>query len=250
MRVLALGWGVQSFTLAAMVALGELEHIDAAIHADTLHESQLTYEFARRWTPWLQEHNVNVVTVSDPQQAETGFFISKMLIPVFTLKGQIRGQVWRKCTHRWKVAPIRRWLQANRSRKPVEQWLGISLDEALRMTPSRVKYITLRWPLIEKRMTRRDCVTWLIQHSLEVPWKSACTFCPYHSTQEWRRVRSVPADWGEAVNVDRALRNAKPPYLSFVHPSRRPLEEINLLASSKKGQLRLWDEECTGLCGL
>ena len=41
MRVISLGWGVQSFTLAAMVALGELEPIDAAIHADTTHDSVL-----------------------------------------------------------------------------------------------------------------------------------------------------------------------------------------------------------------
>jgi hypothetical protein len=31
---ISLGWGVQSFTLAAMVALGELPPVDVAIHAD------------------------------------------------------------------------------------------------------------------------------------------------------------------------------------------------------------------------
>ena len=31
MKVISLGWGVQSFTLAAMVALGELEPVDYAI---------------------------------------------------------------------------------------------------------------------------------------------------------------------------------------------------------------------------
>ena len=33
MKIISLGWGVQSFTLAAMVALGELEPVDFAIHA-------------------------------------------------------------------------------------------------------------------------------------------------------------------------------------------------------------------------
>ena len=50
MKVISLGWGVQSFTLAAMVALGELEPVDYAIHADTTHESILTYRFAEKWT--------------------------------------------------------------------------------------------------------------------------------------------------------------------------------------------------------
>ena len=32
MRVISLGWGVQSFTLAAMAALGDIPPVDAAIH--------------------------------------------------------------------------------------------------------------------------------------------------------------------------------------------------------------------------
>jgi len=43
MKILNLRWGIQSFTLAAMAALGELEPIDAAIHADTTHERNATY---------------------------------------------------------------------------------------------------------------------------------------------------------------------------------------------------------------
>ena len=66
MKAISLGWGVQSFPLAAMAALGELESVDVAIHADTTHESKLTYEFAARWTPWLEERGVRVVTVSPP----------------------------------------------------------------------------------------------------------------------------------------------------------------------------------------
>ena len=51
------GWGVQSWTILAMVALGELGPIDAAIHADTRHESRLTYEFAARWG-WIRSVTV------------------------------------------------------------------------------------------------------------------------------------------------------------------------------------------------
>lgn len=65
MKIISLGWGVQSFTLAAMVALGELEPVQAALHADTTFESQLTYQFAERWTGWLEERGVKVVTVRD-----------------------------------------------------------------------------------------------------------------------------------------------------------------------------------------
>ena len=52
---LSLGWGVQSFTIAAMAVLKEIAPIDLAVHADTGHEAQGTYDHARRWTAWLEE---------------------------------------------------------------------------------------------------------------------------------------------------------------------------------------------------
>lgn len=63
MIALSLGWGVQSFALAAMSALGELPKVDVAIHADTTHEREATYAFAAQWTPWLEARGVHVATV-------------------------------------------------------------------------------------------------------------------------------------------------------------------------------------------
>lgn len=253
MRVISLGWGVQSFTLAAMSALGELEPVDAAIHADTTHESKLTYEFAARWTPWLEERGIQIATVKPDSKRQSGSIddFGGVLIPAYTFKANDNIAILsRQCTDNWKRAPIRRWLQAHRNGQPVEQWLGISTDEALRMKPSQVKYITHRWPLIEKCMSRKDCERWLVDCGLEVPPKSACTFCPYHNTAEWRRIKATPEDWQEAVEVDKAIRKARPPYDLFVHPARKPLEEVDLRTEEERGQLRLWDEECSGLCGV
>jgi hypothetical protein len=250
-KVLSLGWGVQSFTLAAMVALGDLPPIDAAIHADTTHESKLTYEFAERWVGWLKECGVKVATViSRDVQPIEGVVSQKTDIPAFTFNGKTKGQLRRQCTHQWKIVAIRRWLQANRNGEQIEQWIGISMDEALRMRPSDVKYVTHRWPLIEKEMSRKDCGKYLIAKGLEVPPKSACTFCPFHSTKEWQRLKSIPDDWREAITVDEKIRKARPPYELFVHPSCKPLEQVDLRTEQEKGQMSLWDEECSGLCGI
>lgn len=250
MKIISLGWGVQSFTLAAMAALGELEPVDFAIHADTTHESQLTYEFAVRWAGWLERHGVKVVTVK-AVNAELVNSHGGVTIPVYTKsvnKGD--GQTQRQCTGDWKIANIRRWLQTNRNGKLIEQWIGISLDEWQRMKDSDVKYITHRWPLIEKKITRSDCVSWLEKHGLEIPPRSACTFCPFHDTSEWRRIQANAADWQDAINADRLIRNARPTYQSFIHPSRKPLEEVDLRTETEKGQLSLWDKECSGICGV
>jgi 3'-phosphoadenosine 5'-phosphosulfate sulfotransferase (PAPS reductase)/FAD synthetase len=84
MKILSLGWGVQSFTLAAMVALGELEPIDYAIHADTTHESALTYEFADRWREWLEDRGVLVVVVATHEKKNIIDKWGGMQLPAFT----------------------------------------------------------------------------------------------------------------------------------------------------------------------
>lgn len=252
MKIISLGWGVQSFTLAAMVALGELEPVDYAIHADTTHESQLTYEFADHWREWLKERGVEVVTVKPTESKLEAFNdYGGVFIPAFTRSDTgSDGQLRRQCTGNWKIAPMRRWIQEHRNGALVEQWIGISWDESQRMKFSDVKYIINRWPLLDKRMTRIDCKNWLTFHNLEIPPRSACTFCPFHSTAEWRRIKHTPGDWKNAVEHDRAIRKGRPPFDLFVHPSRKPLEEIDFRTAEEKGQLPLWDTECSGMCGL
>jgi hypothetical protein len=253
MKSLSLGWGVQSFTLAAMVALGDLEPVDVAIHADTTHEASGTYSFAARWTPWLEAKGVRVVTVVSLRAQPFDELTSmKTDIPAFTVGNSDKGgQLRRQCTSDWKIAPLRRWLQANRNGQPIEQWLGISLDEFQRMKDSDVKYITHRWPLIERRMTRWDCQRYLETNGLEVPPKSACVFCPYHNQAAWRELKAEGgADWQKAVEVDEAIRKVRPPYDLFIHPARIPLLDIDLRSEQDKGQLSLWDAECEGICGV
>lgn len=261
MKILSLGWGVQSFTLAAMVALGELEPLDFAIHADTTWERKATYEFAKRWTPWLEERGVRVVTVRDANQAAAVTTL-KTDIPAFTVDkaNDMEGQLRRQCTGRWKITPMRRYISDELQRRDlgktpgvVEQWLGISEDEWYRAKDSDVKYITHRYPLLERGMRRGDCVTWLERNVLEVPGKSACVFCPYHNRQAWADMkRNEPEDWAVAVSIDLQIRDVRPPYPLFVHSARVPLTEAVSIPEDKGyTQAGMFDAECdSGHCFL
>ena len=86
LKILSLGWGVQSWTLAAMAALGEIPMPDYAVHADTTHEMQGTYQHAEKWTPWLEKHGVKVRTVqakiTSPTSDSPGTY--RIKIPAFT----------------------------------------------------------------------------------------------------------------------------------------------------------------------
>ena len=230
MKIISLGWGVQSWTLAAMVALKELPPVDYAVHADTGHEMSGTYAHAKKWTPWLEEHGVKVVTVHGRRtEVVVEAWSNSVNIPAFTLDKQTgsRGQVQRQCTNLWKIQPIRRFIRTiipNPKPGAVESWLGISLDEWQRMRTSDVAFIVNVYPLVDRRITREACVAWLQAHGLDIPPKSACTFCPFKSLSAWQELkRQGGPDWAEAIAVDEAIRWKREKHPLFVHPARKPL---------------------------
>ena len=252
MKVISLGWGVQSFGLAAMSALGVLPPVDAVVHADTGHEKRATCAFARRWTPWLEERGVRVTTV----RAEDTAVIGKgggVEIPAHTMFSGRPRQLKRQCTTDWKVRPIRRWLQQHRNGGQVELWLGITADEARRRSPSGAAYIQNRYPFLEQALWRgRALRRWDVERWLReclgddaVPPRSSCVFCPFQTVAEWRWLRdNAPQDWQRAIAVDRAIRDARggesaPHARLYLTPSCVPLEELDLSTPEERGQGRL-----------
>lgn len=249
MKVISLGWGVQSFTLAAMSALGEIEKVNFALHADTGYERAETYKFAKKWTSWLIEHGIEVKTVhhreirgiENQMQNYRACMIPAYSSHFFRSK---KGQLKRQCTSNWKIKPMEKVMKGT-----VELWLGISTDEALRMKPNKLTRITNRWPLIELGMSRNDCVVWLKEHGLEVPTKSSCYFCPYHDSHSWRDIMAGE-DREKVIAIDRAIRQVRSHknVELYIHPSNKPIEKVNF--NEINLQMNLWDEECTGICGV
>lgn len=102
------------------------------------------------------------------------------------------------------------------------------------MKDARYPWIENAHPLVDLRMTRRDCLLWFRQHYPRQPLtKSACVGCPYHSNREWLRIyRSYPEEAQRAIELDERLRDPErvsvepnPRVMNYLHPSRRPLAE-------------------------
>jgi hypothetical protein len=265
LRVISLGAGVQSSTMALMAARSEIGPMpDAAIFADTQSEPAAVY----RHLDWLEGqlpfpvYRVTAGSLRDEiLRAMTGVRTTARP-PFFTLSG---GMLNRQCTQDFKLLPIQRKIRELIGLKPrqrgpkdpvVEQWIGISLDEAVRMKPARHRYVTNRWPLIECQMNRLDCLRWCERHNYPAPPKSACTFCPYHDDMQWRALRDQdPASFADAIEVDEAIRPGVPGPrgrrdLWFVHRDRVPLGQVDLSTPKDRGQLDLFANECEGLCGV
>jgi hypothetical protein len=275
--LLSLGAGVQSSTLALMAAHGEVTPMPtAAIFADTQAEPASVY----KWLDWLEAQlpfPVHRVTRGDmtaesllikERKDGTGHW-SKSLIPAFIENADgSRGIMGRQCTYSYKVEQLERaarrlaGIKRGQKETTVTQWIGISWDEIQRIKPSRVAWSQHRWPLVELRMGRRDCLKWMEAHGYPKPPRSACVYCPFHSDKEWRRLRDEePEEFARAIRFEKDLQAVKAKTenmrgVPFLHPSLVPLDQVDLSTDIERGQLALWlDEqsfgnECEGMCGV
>lgn len=241
-----------------------------AIFADTMAEPQSVY----RWLDWLENKlPFPLIRVSQGDLTESvlkmrktqdGRLYSKTNIPFFT-RNHDGGQgkiLHRSCTADYKIIPILRELRKlagiKRGEKNVKvvQWIGISLDEVIRMKPARDAWVSNRWPLVDMGMKRHDCLLWMHRRGFPRPPRSACVYCPYHNNHDWRRLQSEePAEFQKAVQFEKDLQSAKAQSAAFLttpflHRSLLPLAEVDFSTDEDRGQLSLFGNECEGMCGV
>ena len=256
-NIISLGAGVQSSTMALMAAAGEITPMpDAAIFADT------------QWEPKAVGEHLNKLEAAlpFPVYRVTAGNIRQDIINKTNSTGQKFAAVpWhvqmpngdasmgrRQCTAEYKLRPlyrkVRELLGGKTPKGAVSMWIGISTDEAVRMKPSRLKYVVNRWPLIDMGISRNDCLAWLHKHGWTAP-KSSCIGCPFHSDREWRSLTAE--EFADACEVDLAIRN-QPKFIAkqFMHRSLKPLSEVDLRTAEEAGQLSMFGNECEGMCGV
>lgn len=269
LRVISLGAGVQSTTVLLMANHGELPGVpvDYAIFADTGWEPAAVYEHLA-WLERMSEIPILRVSNGDLRADALDHTRRFATMPVFVFNERGgEGKMRRQCTHEYKITAINRKLRELLGVGPrdriapgtVESLLGISLDEVERMKPSGEQWVTIRWPLIEKRMTRHDCLNWLERHGYPIPPKSACIGCPFHGNAYWREMKLLrPEEWADACDFDERLREVPPrpgergeiSKRRYLHRRRIPLRDVDLSTPADGGQGDLFAEECSGMCGV
>lgn len=246
---------------------------DCAIFADTHSEPASIY----KWLDWLEEElsfpiyrvsQGNLTTkslqVRNYQDGRPGSWV-KSLIPAHIQNPDgTKGLMGRACTYDHKIRPLvkkqRELANIKRGQKEctLTVSLGISMDEAARrMKPSREPWAQNRFPLVELGMTREDCLDWMEAKGYPRPPRSACVYCPFHSNEEWRRLRdNEPKEFARACQFEKDLQAAAAKSTSlkgipWLHRDMIPLEKVDLDEKASP-QLKLWDDwtnECEGLCG-
>ena len=259
LKIISLGLGVQSTAVYLMSSTGVIDRADYAIFSDPGAEHQDTYDLEKWLVSWQKKNDGIPIIVTrkknlykDIMQTQNSRGARFASIPAFSESG---GMVRRQCTGEYKIQPViqetrklhglkkRKWM------KPTEMWLGISLDEIQRMKESQLYNIKYFYPLIYHRISRNDCVEFFKDNNFPVPVKSSCVFCPYHSNKFWKELyKENGYAWKMSVIVDKKIRkkhNMRGEM--YLHPSRKPLDEIDFTDD----QLEMFEGyDCEGYCGL
>ena len=265
--VLSLGAGVQSSTLALMAAKGDITPMpDVAVFADTGYEPKAVYSYLE----WLKTQlPYPIVTVSKGNLKEdhlasrlhTGDRVAAL--PTFIQKDDAEVVLnLRQCTAEYKIAPLTKYIRETllqlkpRQRAPkthvVDQWFGISYDEIQRMkVPFVEPWRRNVYPLVEKHIRRGQCLEWMAKHNYPEPPRSACLCCPFHSEEEWLKIKSGDQEeWQDVIEFDQAIRSSNGIRgKEFLHRTCKPINEVDFFTLENAGQMSLLDE-CEGYCGV
>ena len=265
LRILSLGAGVQSSTLALMIEKGLIPKVSCGIFADTMGEPKLVYSHLE----WLEKQlsfPIHKVKKGDLKEDVINAISGKykfISIPLFSKNSETgkKGLTRRQCTADYKIVPIvqkvRQLLGLQKGERvkrdmKVEMVMGISYDEIYRIKPNRLPYITNVYPLADMKMGRLDCLNWMKNNGYPKPPRSACTFCPFHSNEEWRNIKQNKDEWEDAIKLDKIIRKAsrlKEFDELYLHKSRTQLDQADLY-DPKDNQLNLFVDGCVeGYCG-
>lgn len=259
---------MQSSALLIMSNLGILKcpKADVAIFADTGDEPSWVYEQVERMKVWSKIPVVTVTagcisadTVARHKGARTRF----TAIPAFTEGVDGRAAMLRRqCTREYKIEPIEKHVRGMFGLKKGERakgrvkalaLIGISLDEATRMKPSRTAWVENAYPLVDAGLRRGDCLRLISEYGFPAPQKSSCVFCPYHSDEFWRGLKKRhPVEFEKAAAFDENIRDMSKSGVKgqvFLHRSLVPLRVIDF-DQQKRMFSDLEDEECEGACFL
>lgn len=266
LKVLSLGAGVQSTALALMIEKGEMDKVDCAIFADTKGEPKLVYEHLD-WLETQVSFPIYRTSWRDLKEDMLDAAVGKykfMAIPLYTKNMETgkKGLLRRQCTFDYKIKPVqqkvRQILGYSKGQKvkkgtKVDMVMGISYDELQRMKDNALKYIENKYPLVDNKIRRSDCLEWMDKNNYPKPPRSACTFCPYHSNVEWREIKKNAEEWAEVIRIDEIIRHSSKKLNEFdevfLHRSCVPIKDADLSDGDSSKQLSLLDE-CEGMCGV
>lgn len=240
------GKGVQS-TYLCMLAVEDKITVDAIVTAETGWEHPHTYEVEKYYNRIFEDKGIPVLKAfyADIHNDLEGKFGTTL--PVFS--SPTGGMLNRRCTGEYKIEPLRMCIRkfmglrldnkGRTLRNTAIMYLGISYDEFTRMKDSNRAWIKNEYPLVDRRISREDCINYFMDNNLLVPGKSSCVICPYKSNKSWQVTKTLyPEEFRLACEFDKKLRQSNKDRNGgrdlYLHKKLQPLEEVVFDNSEKQ----------------
>jgi len=175
--ILSFGAGLNSTALLIFL-INNNYPLDEVVFADTGGEVPETYRHLKIVDSYLAKYGIPLKLVRSKNGTLYETCKRRKVIP---------SQIWRWSTRDYKITPIHAYYRAFSVH--VNQYLGISFEERDRMKESGVPYVKNIFPLVEKKITRQDCVNIIYLANFDsMPVRSGCFFCPFNSLSRWKEI--------------------------------------------------------------
>lgn len=252
-NVLSNGGGTQSNATICLIHAGILPKPDAIVMADTEREMPNVFEYQRKYIlPLVDEMGIPFVVAKKSDFTDWDLYDKRgePLPGFFTERnGRKSNDDCNKkpayCSSKWKTEVSRKFLNLHfkdEVKNGVDSWIGYTTDELRRVRTPIGKWQS-RYPLIELRMTRPDCIKYVENYGLPTPPKSACWMCPNRPNHEWLDMkRHQPDVFQKAVQFEVELQKEHPHL--WLHQKGIPLDKVDF--STNDGQLDMFCDN--GFC--
>lgn len=150
---------------------------------------------------------------------------------------------WKKCSAKYKAEPQKWWLarqdwaQAEwAAGRRIAKVIGYDAGESQRVVaafqnPWEAARFVPWYPLHGEGLDRDDCVALIRDAGLPVPPKSACTFCPSNTLEEWKRLRvEEPGRFAEAVAMSRNAELVQPDVVGLMRCNPHGRRQLHVWA--------------------
>ena len=165
---------------------------DEIIFADTLDELPSTYQYLDYFE---KKSGLKITKVQSKHGSLYDYFF----------KGKSQSSKFHHwCSDKFKIQPIRKYLREKYGKKETfEMNIFISHDEFHRCRTSNVKYITNKYPLVERKLNRDQLKKIIKSKDYLVPEKSGCYHCCFTTKKGWIKLRNnEPELWEKTKDLE------------------------------------------------
>jgi len=226
LNVLSSGGGTQSNAIICLIHAGVLPKPDIIVMSDTEREASNVFSYQKEYiAPLCEDMGVEYFIVPKSQYATYDVVGPDPDVPLpgyYTeyngrdKNGFCTGRQPAFCSDKWKTEVIHRFLnekygQLNLTRRGVDMWLGISIEEAARrMRVTTGKWVK-RYPLVEIMMTKQMAIQCVEDYGLPTPPPSLCWMCPNRDDDLWLYMKNhIPEDFARACEHEKKIQKLWP----------------------------------------